>query len=169
MRWEIYVVSVMIASLVVGAEAAYATRDGRAGRRFAVVTMFGIAAFPLAVVLHNLASVTVDREETVSFIVGVLLAPAAITLGTIGLAFAMHRARPLAAAGFAVFAAGLGVFPLFVALLLASAAAGSPVDAGGTVESVLLPLSLAIATAGAIVTAFALAADDGGAVQVRSA
>ena len=160
MRWEVYIVGVMFASLVIGAEAAYATRDGRAGRTSALVTIFGIAAFPVAVVLHNLASALLVAEETVSFIVGVLIAPAAITLGTLGLGLALRRARPLAAVGFICFGAGLAALPVYAAVLFIDAALGATPGAQDVVQSVVLPLSLAVATAGAIVAAFALAAAD---------
>lgn len=160
MSWQVYVLGLMLASLVIGAEAAYATREGTRGRRSALVTMFGIAALPVAIVLHNLTSAVIDGEETVSFIVGVVVAPAAITLGTSGLALALRRDRLVLAAGFAIFATGLAVFPLFFIALLVSAAAGSPIETTGAVEALLLPVSLIAVTAGLIVAAFALASDD---------
>lgn len=169
MRWETYLIAAMLATLIIGAEAAYATRDGRRGRRPALVTMFGIAAFPVAVLLHNVASPLLDGEETVSFIVGVLMAPAAITLGTLGVAVAIRRTHRIAAAGFAAFGAGLSALPLYVIALFVSAAVDRPIAAEGVVASALLPSSLAVITGGVILAAFGLAAEDAARIDPATA
>lgn len=159
MPWEIYVVTVMLASVVLAAETVYAMADHRGARGWGTLTVLGVVAFPVAVIVHNVISVAINGEEAVSFILGVFVAPAAITAGAVGSAVALRTGAPLAALGFAFAAAGLLLLPAYAGVAFVASWLGEPLRSTGGVDQVLLPLSLLAITAGVITAAFALAAD----------
>ena len=157
MRWEIYIVIVMLASLVVAGEVVFAMANHHRTRTFGIITVFGVVAFPVAVVIHNVLSAMLGTDEAVSFIVGAVIAPAAITIGTLGVAFALRGAQAVASAGFAIFGAGLAIFPLYLISILVLSAVDAQVVSQETFAATMLPVSLAVMTAGVIVSSFGLA------------
>ena len=100
MRWEIYIAAIMLASLIIAIETVYTMADHHRTRTFGVITVFGVVAFPIAVVIHNLVSAVLGTDEAVSFIVGAVVSPAAITIGALGVAFELRAENTLASAGF---------------------------------------------------------------------
>jgi len=157
MRWDVYIVAVMLASLVVAVEAVYAMADHRRTRMFGLVTVFGIVAFPMAVVVHNVVSAVLGTDEAVSFIIGVVIAPAAITIGALGVAFTLRSENTLASFGFAMFGAGLALFPLYLISALAATALAGQAPAQEEFQTTMLFASLVAITAGLIASAFGLA------------
>jgi hypothetical protein len=151
MRWEIYIVAVMLASLVIAVEAVYAMANYHRARTFGLITVIGVVAFPVAVVVHNVLSAMLGTDEAVSFILGALIAPAAVTIGALGVAFALRGVQAVASAGFAIFGAGLAIFPLYVLAILVLTTVGGEVPSQEAFAATMLPVSLAVITAGVIV------------------
>jgi hypothetical protein len=166
MRWDAYVVTAMLASLVIAGEAVYAMANYHRTRTFGLITVLGVVAFPVAVVIHNVLSAMLGTEEAVSFILGAVIAPAAITSGALGMAFTLHATNAVAGAGFAMFGAGLAIFPVYlIATLVLSAVGGGEALRQEAFAATMPPVSLAILTAGVIVSAFGLAMDTDGTRQ----
>jgi hypothetical protein len=166
MRWDVYVVTVMLASLVIAGEAVYAMASYRRTRTFGLITVLGVVAFPVAVLIHNVLSGLLGTDEAVSFIIGAVVAPAAITIGALGIAFSLRTAHAVASAGFAIFAAGLAIFPLYLISTFVLTAVEGDVMSQETFAATMLPVSLAVITAGVIVSCFGLAVDDDSIRQV---
>lgn len=160
MRSEMYVLAAMLASLVIGIETVYVMAGERRTRTFGVITVSGVVAFPVAVVLHNVVSALLGMDEAASFILGAVLAPAATTFGTLGIALVLRRTMPLAAAGFTLFGIGMALFPVYVVAVLLLTALSPGAVPRDQLEAVMLPASLAAIVAGDLVNAFALAAAD---------
>jgi hypothetical protein len=157
MRWDVYVVTIILASLVLAVEAVYAMADHQRTRTFGLITVFGVVGFPVAVLVHNVLSALLGTDEAVSFIVGAVIAPAAITIGALGVAFTLRYANTLASAGFAIFGAGLALFPLYLISALAATALGGQAPAQEEFQTTMLFASLIAIAAGLIASAFGLA------------
>jgi hypothetical protein len=56
-----------------------------------IVAVIATAAFPLAIVLHNVLSAFIGGEEAVSFVIALLVAPGFIAAGTLGVALTLSR------------------------------------------------------------------------------
>lgn len=161
MRWDVYIVATMLASLVVGANAIYLMAYQPRVRTFGLLTVLGIVAFPVAVVLHNVVSGLVNADETLTFLIGAVIAPGAITIGALGIAFTLGSADAVVSAGFAVAGLGLAIFPLYVVAALVYGVATGGFAPQEVYQYTLLPASLVMVTAGAMLGAFGLAALDG--------
>lgn len=121
MSWNLFIPIILVSTIALGLEAVVAMRDHPAARKAGVIAAFGIAAFPVAIVVHNVLSAFIGGEEVASFILAVLVAPTAIAVGTLGVAFALlrdRRARPLARG---LLASGLGLALLAAYMLFALA------------------------------------------------
>jgi hypothetical protein len=158
MRWEIYIVTALIATLVIAVETIYIMQEHPRARRAGLVSVFGIVLFPVAIVLHNVLSALMRGEEAVSFILGVLVAPAAITFGTLGVAYLIADRMPLVAVGFTLAGVGLLALPAYVLSAVVVSAMGAEMARDGLFEAIALPASLVALAGGVIVVAFALAA-----------
>ncbi len=148
MSWDLFIPLVLVSLVVLGFEIAFAIRDHPAGRRAGLVAIFGIVLFPVAIVAHNVLAALIGGEEGVSFILALLIAPAATMLGTIGFVWSLaHDATARGhTAPFAVACAGLALFVGYTlfALVVASIEGGNPPYQAAT-EAFVLPIaSLAI-------------------------
>jgi hypothetical protein len=166
MRWDVYVVTVMLVSLVIAGETVYAMSNHHRTRTFGLITVLGVVAFPVAVLIHNVLSAMLGTDEAVSFVLGAVIAPAAITIGALGVAFALRGVQAVASAGFAIFGTGLAIFPLYLLAILVLTTVGGEVPSQEAFAATMLPVSLAVITAGVIVSAFGLAVDEDGPRQV---
>jgi hypothetical protein len=162
--WQLFIPVVLVSSLVIGVVVASAVRQVAATRRWATVAVIGIAASPVAIVLHNLLSAILGGEEVVSFIVALLVAPLFIAVGTLGVALALARDGRFAQVGIWLIVAGGGValFALYALLAPAvTALAGGDPSIQAAIEVVVLPASataLATGAAAAAVTRLRLPA-----------
>jgi len=161
MRWDVYIAATMLASLVVGANTLYLMAYRPRVRTYGLVTILGIVAFPVAVVLHNVISGVVNADETVSFLIGAVIAPGAITIGALGIAFTLGSADAVVSAGFALAGLGLAIFPLYVVGALIYSAAAGPFLPQEAFQYTLLPASLVAVTTGAMLAVCGLATASG--------
>jgi hypothetical protein len=161
MRWDTYIVTALLSTLVIAIGTGYVIGEHPRARRAGLVTIFGMAAIPVAIVLHNALSALIGGEEAVSFLIGTIVAPAAVTLGTLALAYQLRGSAPVAATGFAVAGLGLLVFPLYVLAAFLASALGGEIARGGAFEAIVLPASLVALVGGSIVVSFGLAASAG--------
>jgi hypothetical protein len=159
MQWSVFIPVVLVATLAIGVEVVFAMRDHPAARRSGLVAAFGIAAFPVAIVVHNALSAFIGGEEAVSFILGILVAPAAITAGTLGVAVALRddpASRGLFA-GLASAGAGLALFAGYMVFaLVVTSLSGTNPPYQAAVESVVLPVSGLAIVGGALYAGIAL-------------
>lgn len=148
MDWGLFIPIILVSTIALGLEVVFAMRDHPAARGAGVIAAFGIAAFPVAIVVHNVLSAFIGGEEVASFILAVLVAPTAIAVGTLGVAVALlrdPRARPLARG---LLASGLGLtlvagYMLF-ALVVTSLAGTNPSYQPAVEAAVMLASGLAI-------------------------
>lgn len=162
MSWEIFIPLVVLSLCVLGVEIWVAMRDRRGIRSWGLVAIFGIALFPVAIVLHNVFSALLGGEEAVSFILALVVAPAATTVGVVGVAISLWRDRPTArlAAGFGLAGAGLALFAAYMVFALAiTSLVGENPSYQGAIEAVVLPACALAIPAGALFVAFSLLRD----------
>ena len=156
MSWQVFIPIVLFAIVVVGIVAVTAVREVPATRRWATVAVLAIASFPLAIVLHNVLSAFIGGEEAVSFVIALLVAPGFIAAGTLGVALTLSRDARFALVGRSMLLAGAGfaVFALYAvfALVVTAIAGGNP-PFQSVIEQVVLGLSAAAMTLGAILAA----------------
>jgi predicted permease len=157
MPWSLFIPIVLLAALAIGVEIAFAMRDHPTIRSVGPIAIFGVVVFPVAIVVHNALSAFTGGEEGVSFILALVVAPAAITLGTIGVAVRLRdaHATPLFI-GFAAAGAGMGLFAAYLVFALgASVVTGMPAGEPGAEVALLAAAGLTI-VCGAAYAAFVL-------------
>ena len=154
MSWQLFSPIVLLAIVIVGIVALTAVREVPATRPWATVAVLAIAAFPLAIVLHNVLSAFIGGEEAVTFVIALLVAPGFIAAGTLGVALTLTRDARFAPVGRAMLLAGAGfaLFALYaVFALVVTALAGPPFQS--VIEQVALGLSAVAMTVGATLAA----------------
>jgi hypothetical protein len=156
MSWQLFIPIVLFAIVVVGIVIATAAREVPAIRPWATVAVLATAAFPLAIVLHNVLSAFIGGEEAVSFVIALLVAPGFIAAGTLGVALTLSRDARFALVGRSMLLAGAGfaLFALYAvfALVVTTLAGGNP-PIQSVIEQVALGLSAAAMTVGATLAA----------------
>ncbi|HKY49879.1 MAG TPA: hypothetical protein VJP45_01350 [Candidatus Limnocylindria bacterium] len=127
-----------------------------ATRKWVTTAVVGIAAFPAAIVVHNVLSAIVGGEEVVSFVIALLVAPGVMAVGTLGAARALTRHARFAPVGrsLVVAGSGLAVFALY-ALLVPVIRLGADSDIPAALDAIVLPLSGAALAIGAALAALA--------------
>jgi hypothetical protein len=150
--WQVFIPVVLVSSVVVGVVVASTVREVAATRRWATVAVIGIAAFPVAIVLHNVLSALFGGEEVVSFVVALLVAPGFMAVGTLGVARALTRDERFAQVGawLVVACGGLALFAIYAvaAVTVTALVRGSP-PLQAPIEAVALPLTAAAIALGA--------------------
>ena len=156
MSWQLFIPIVLFAIVVVGIVTLTAVREVPATRPWATVAVLAIAAFPLAIVLHNVLSAFIGGEEAVSFVIALLVAPGFIAAGTLGVALTLSRDARFALVGRSMLLAGAGfagfAFYAVFALVVTAIAGGNP-PFQSVIEPVALGLSAAAMALGAILAA----------------
>lgn len=156
MSWELFIPVVLFAIVVVGIVIATTVREVPATRPWSMVAVLAIAVFPLAIVLHNVFSAFIGGEEAVSFVIALLVAPGFIAAGTLGVTLTLSRDARFARVGRSMLLAGGGfvlfaVYALFALVVTAIAGGNPPLQA--VIEPVVLGVSAAAMTLGAVLAA----------------
>lgn len=156
--WHVFIPVALVSTLVIGIVIASAVRDVTAARRWVTIAVVGIAAFPVAIVVHNVLSAIMGREEAVSFVIALLVAPGFMAVGTLGAALALARDPRLAQVGRPILLGGAGVALFALYALLGPAItviSGEDKALQAVVEAVVLPLSAGALAVGAALGALA--------------
>jgi hypothetical protein len=160
MPWSLFIPVVLLAALAIGIEIVVAMSDHPAIRPVGLIAIFGVVVFPVAIVVHNAVSAFIGGEEAVSFILGLVVAPAAITLGTIGVAVRLWDEGATALfLGFAAAGAGMAMFAAYLLVGFVASALLRTDIAGPGAEIAFLAVAGLVILAGAAYTAFVLVRD----------
>lgn len=145
--YQLVIPAIVLSALVIGAVLAFAARSSRRVRRWLALSALGIAAMPLAIVLHNVLSAFIEGDEAISFIVALAVAPLLIAIGLVGVARVLLRERRDLGIAVALGAAGIGTFALYMLFLLivTTAAGGNPTWQGVSDAIVMTAATLAAA------------------------
>lgn len=160
MDWELVIPMLLVGILAIGAVVALAAREVPAVRPWAVGAALAVVAMPVAIVLHSVLSALVGGEEAITFIIALVVAPAGITIGTLGAAFALRSDARFATVGASLALAGAGLllfsaYTIF-ALVVTTLEGGNP-PYQAPVESIMVPLAIAATVGGAILAVVTLA------------
>ena len=157
MEMQRFIPAAFLGALLVALVLAIVYRRYPGARSWIHVAAASIAAMPLAVILHNVLSALIRGEEAVSFILALVVAPAAFAVGTLGAGLAIARSGRgwevgasllIAGAGMALF----GLYGIF-ALVVTTVEGGNP-PYQAAIESLLLPISLLTLLGGAVSALF---------------
>ena len=159
MPWPLLMLILALAMILIAVVVVFIMRDQPSTRRSGTLTLIGVLAFPTAIVLHNAMSALMGVEEGVSFLVALVVAPAAVLVGTAGVA---RRIWPLPSTrriswGLAAAVAGLAAFALYMlfAVVVTTATGGNP-PYQGVVEAFVVPVSTLAVAGGAALAAVSL-------------
>ncbi len=153
MVWNLFMPVMLFATVALGVEIFLAVRRHPDARRWGVVAVVGVAAFPVAIVLHNVLSALIGGEEAVSFVVALLVAPLLICVGTLGAGAVVRRAGPDRALGNGLLVAGgglavLSAYMLFALVVTTIEGTNPPYQA--PVEAVAMPVALVAIAVGVL-------------------
>ncbi|HEY6959510.1 MAG TPA: hypothetical protein VI814_11855 [Candidatus Limnocylindria bacterium] len=126
--YQLVIPSIALAALVLGGVVAIAARRVRDIRPWVVVAALGVAAMPLAIILHNVVSAWVGGDEGITFVIALLVAPLCIAVGLVGTAAVLVRQRHALAVPVAIGAGGIALFALYMGFLfvVTTAVGGNP-------------------------------------------
>jgi hypothetical protein len=141
--WQLIIPALVLSALTVAAVLVVAARRSSATRPWLVIAALGVAAMPLAIVLHNVLSALSGGEEGVTFVVAVMVAPVCIAIGILGAGIALRDERRDLAVG--VLIAGIGI----AAFGLLSLFAFIDDDAAAPFQVIIVPATVA-AVVGAV-------------------
>lgn len=152
----------VLATMLAGIVAALAARAHPRTRPAALLVAASSFAIPVFLVLHEALSGWVGDHEPVSFIIALLVAPAAFALGSSIEARDLsdeHRDR-LLAAGFLLAGAGAAAMVLDLAVAVTIGAMGSGLPLLADFEALIGPPIALATSAGAAIAAFAVAREN---------
>lgn len=153
MSWPTFLIGALISMVASGVVLALSAPRYPAVRRWAIVVAASVAAMPLAIVVHNVASALIGGEEAVSFIVALVIAPGAFTIALVGAGLTLARSPGAWTIGVSLLVAGTGMtaFGLYTlgALVVTSLLGGDP-PWQGPIEMVVLPISLLALVGGSL-------------------
>lgn len=154
---SLFVPLVLVATMILAIDIVLVMCEHRATRSPGLVAIFGIAAFPVAIVAHNAISVVIGGEEAVSFFIGLVVAPLATTVGTAAVAVALRHEAPGTAWSLAWAACGTAVFVGYIVAAVVSTLVSGEPSSMSPVAPALQTLSAASLVAGSLVAALTIA------------
>ncbi|HEY6957536.1 MAG TPA: hypothetical protein VI814_01795 [Candidatus Limnocylindria bacterium] len=162
MIWWLFVPVMVLATMLVGIVATLAARVHPIIRFAATVSALSAVAMPVAIVLHNITSAWIGADDAVTFIVALLVAPAAFALGTFVLARDLEKdeRRSAMARGFTIAASGVSLMVAYVVFDLVIAMFGDVPEYVAVVEAIVLPVAALVTAVGAAMSAIALAREN---------
>lgn len=162
MIWWLFVPVIVLATMLVGIVATLAARVHPVIRFAATVSALSAVAMPIAIVLHNVTSAWIGEDDAVTFIIALLVAPAAFALGTFVLARELEaeQRRSAMARGFTIAASGVSLMVAYVIFDLVVAMFVDAPDYLAAAEGVVLPLAALVTAVGATMSAIGLAREN---------
>lgn len=154
----LFVPLVIFASMILAVDVVLVIRDHRGARSPGLVAIFGIAAFPVAIVAHNALSAVMGAEEAVSFFIGLIVAPVATSIGTLGVALVLRRESARTALALASSGAGMALFVAYIVFAIVSTLVTGEPSAPSAIAPWVQAMSVILLVAGALVAALALSA-----------
>jgi hypothetical protein len=149
--------AIVLSMLVVGVAVAIAAREIPRVRRWAVVTAIGVAAMPLAIVLHNVLSAFIAGDEAISFVLALNVAPLLILVGIIGAARVLLVERRELGIGVALAATGIAVFAVYMLfVLIVTTVLGRNPEWQQVTDAVAMIVAAAASVTGALLSLLAI-------------
>ena len=162
MTWWLFVPVMVLATMLVGIVAALTAQAHPAVRFAATVSALSAVAMPVAIVLHDVASAWLGTDDAVTFIVALLVAPAAFALGTFVLARDLdaEQRHSAIARAFTIAASGVSLMVANVVFDLVAGMFGELPEYAAAVEDVVLPVAALVTAIGATMSAIAVAREN---------
>lgn len=152
----------VLATMLAGIVAALAARAHPRTRAAATVVAGSAVAIPAFLILHEVLSGVIGDHEPMSFIVAVVVAPAAFAIGSSFEARDLSDGRRdrLLATGFLLTGAGVAAMVVDLTVAFAVGAMGQGAPQFADIEAVIGPVIGLATAAGSAMAAFALAREN---------